>query len=111
MTVKIIYSDALKELAEPRPRDEYKKNTIARVARAAGLHYWRAYDIWYLKARRIDAEEARRIDDALQQKREDEAVNEISELRTRLLKIESRIAAEAPSRAGAALGQARARPC
>jgi hypothetical protein len=89
------WSVALKELAEPRPSGEYIKRAIERAAGAAGLHYWRAFDIWYGKARRIDAEEAQRIEEALEHKRELETQNELHDLRTRLLKVESRIAAQA----------------
>ena len=89
------WSAALRELAEPRPSGEYIKRAIERVASATGMHYWRAFDIWYGKARRIDAHEAEQIEQALQNKREEEVRNEIHDLRTRLLKMESRIAAEA----------------
>jgi len=92
------WAESLKELAEPRPSGEYIKRAIERAAAAAGLHYWRAFDIWYCKARRIDAHEADQIEAALSQKREEEARNELHDLRTRLLKMESRIAAEAADR-------------
>lgn len=88
------YSQALRELAEPRPSGDLVKRAIDRAARAVGLDYWRAFDIWYGKARRIDAHEAERIADALQMKREEDARNDLQDLRTRLLKVESRIAAE-----------------
>jgi hypothetical protein len=103
------YSHALRELSEPRPSGDMVKRAIERAARIVGLPYWRTFDIWYEKARRIDAHEAERIAAALQIKREDEARNEISELRTRLLKMESRIAAEAANRTGPSLGGIRSR--
>lgn len=103
------YSQALRELSEPRPVGDLVKRAIERAARITGLQYWRAFDIWYSKARRIDAEEAERIADALQKKREDEARNEIHDLRTRLLKMESRIAAEAANRTSPSLGGVRPR--
>jgi hypothetical protein len=79
---------ALRELAEPRaPRD--LKAAIARAARASGLHYWRAFDIWYRKARRIDAHEAAQINEALRIKREKAVANEYHDLKTRLAKLES----------------------
>ena len=90
-----IWTAALKELAEPRSVGEGVPRAIERAASAAGLSYWRAFDIWYGKARRIDAEEAKRIDEALEQKRELDTQNELHDLRTRLLKVESRIAAQA----------------
>lgn len=89
------YSQALKELAEPRPVGDSIKAAIVRAARVAGLPYPRAFNVWYGRARRIDDFEARKIEAALQHKRENEARNEIQELRMRLLKMESRLAAEA----------------
>ena len=103
------YSGALKELAEPRPIGDLVKRAIERAARITGLDYWRAFDIWYGKARRIDAHEAEKIEHALQNKREEEARNEIHDLRTRLLKMESRLAQEAANQHGARLGLTRAR--
>lgn len=47
----------LRRLAEPIPAGDSVKQQIVRAARAAGLGYWRASDIWYGKARRIDAHE------------------------------------------------------
>lgn len=90
----ITFSDALRELSEPRPVGDLVKAAIGRSARLAGLSYTRTFDLWYGKARRIDAHEARQIEEALLQKREEEARNELHDLRTRLLKMESRIAAE-----------------
>lgn len=82
-------SEALKELAEPWCRGERVKALLGRAAKLSGLSYWRAYDIWYGKARRIEPEEARAIEDALQHKREMAARNELSELRIRLEKLDS----------------------
>jgi hypothetical protein len=82
-------SAALRELSEPWERGDKIKAAIARSARAAGLTYWRAFDIWYGKARRIDPAEADRIQAALQRKSEEHARNEFHELRTRLLRLES----------------------
>jgi predicted phage-related endonuclease len=80
---------ALHELAEPWSRGDRVKVAIDRAARRAGLSYWRAFDIWYGKARRIDPDEADRIQAALQRKSEEHARNEFHELRTRLLRLES----------------------
>lgn len=88
MTVSTWAND-LKELAEPRPSGEYVKRAIERVAVAAGLHYWRAFDIWYGKARRIDAHEAAQISEALRIKREKAVANEYHDLKARLAKLES----------------------
>lgn len=88
------YADALRELSEPRPVGDLVKSAIGRASRVVDLPYWRTFDIWYGKARRIDDHEARRIEQALQSKREEAARNEIHDLRTRLLRIESRVAAQ-----------------
>lgn len=107
--MSMTYSDALKELAEPRPVGDLVKAAIGRAARITGLTYTRAFDVWYGKARRIDADEAQRIEQALQNKREEEARNEIHDLRTRLLKMESRLAAEAANSGRTGLRLARQR--
>ncbi len=98
------YSDALRELAEPRPSGDLVKRAIERAARLTGLSYTRAFDVWYGKARRIDADEAQQIFQAIEKKRDEEARNEIHDLRTRLLKMESRIAAEAANSRGGGAG-------
>lgn len=109
--MSMTYSDALKELAEPRPVGDLIKTAIGRAARAAGLSYTRAFDVWYGKARRIDDTEARRIERALQEKHEEEARNELHDLRTRLLKMESRLAAEAANESRARLDLSRQSDC
>lgn len=97
-----IYAEALRELAEPRRGGDLVKAAIGRAARLAGLSYTRAFDVWYDKARRIDAEEAERIANAIQKKRDQEARNEFNDLRTRLLKLESRLAQTATDICGPA---------
>ena len=86
-------AEALQELSQPWASGDRTKTAIARAARIVGLPYWRAFDIWYRKAQRFNADEAERIQNALQKKREEEARNELAELRTRLLKMEARLAA------------------
>lgn len=56
-TATIEAQGKLRLLAEPAPAGDRVKRAIARAAWHAGLTYWRAYDIWYGKARRIDADE------------------------------------------------------
>ena len=53
-------ADSLRQLAPHREGDKIKSR-IARAAREAGLSYWRAFDLWYRKARRIDAAELEAI--------------------------------------------------
>lgn len=85
-------ADALRELAEPWPSGSSVKEAINRASRLSRLSYWRCSDIWYRKARRIDAAEMTAIGDAVAHKREKEARNELQELRTRLAKLEARLA-------------------
>lgn len=86
-------SDALKELAEPRSAGEPVKRSIDRAARLTGFIYSRAYEIWYGRARRVESFEIDAIKDALQQKRERDAANELHDLKIRLAKLEARLAA------------------
>ena len=81
----------LRELSEPRHSGEYVKNAIERAARLSGLSYWRCFDIWYRKARRVEAFEITAIADALERKRELEAKNELAQLRLRLSRLEARM--------------------
>ncbi|MDB5937573.1 MAG: hypothetical protein JWQ01_4917 [Massilia sp.] len=85
------FAGALKELAKPSPEGDRVKQAIGRAASICGLDYWRAFDIWYRKARRIDAHEAFQITEALRIKREKAAQHELQELRTRLAKLESAV--------------------
>lgn len=88
-------SAALRELSEPWERGDKVKAAIARAARASGLSYWRTFDIWYGKARRVEPAEVARIEAALQRKSEASTRNELHELRTRLLRLESLFAQKA----------------
>ena len=54
-------SASLRLLAGPMRIGDRIKARISRAARASGLTYWRAYDIWYGKARRLDAAEMEAI--------------------------------------------------
>ncbi len=83
----------LQELSEPRPGGEKVKVAIDRAAKLAGLPYWRAFDIWYAKARQIEVFEIEKIADAIQEKNEKEAANELRDLKSRLARLESRLAA------------------
>lgn len=51
----------LKDIAGPLRDGDRIKARIARAARACGLTYWRAFDLWYGKARRIEAHEIEAI--------------------------------------------------
>src|SRR5258708_37399719 len=43
---------ALRELSQPWTMGDRIKSAIERAARQSGLAYWRAFQIWYGKARR-----------------------------------------------------------
>lgn len=79
---------ALKELSEPHSRDEKMITIIERSAQLAGLSYSRCYEIWYGRARRIEAQESARIEEALDRKRQRDARNEIRELQVRIARLE-----------------------
>jgi hypothetical protein len=85
-------SDALKELAEPRPAGEPVKTAIDRASRRVGFIYSRCFEIWYGRARRIEQFELDAISDALQHKRERDAANELHDLKLRLARLEARLA-------------------
>lgn len=89
MNIPNSVGNALKELAEPSARGDRVKAAIERAARLSGLSYWRTFDLWYCKARRVEAYELDAIHDALAKKRAGEARNELSELRLRLTRLES----------------------
>lgn len=54
-------AEGLRELARPVGSDDRVKSQIGRAARRAGLSYWRAFDLWYRKARRVEAVEIEAI--------------------------------------------------
>lgn len=89
-------SASLRELSEPWHRGDKIKAAIARAADLADLSYWRAFDIWYGKARRIEPSEAERIEAALQRKSEEATRNELHDLRSRLLRLESLLVQKDP---------------
>jgi len=80
---------ALRELAEPWSRGDRVKVAIDRAARRTGLTYWRAFDIWYGKARRIEPYETDAIQDALTKRRKEVTRNEVHDLRIRLARLEA----------------------
>ncbi|WP_455976562.1 hypothetical protein [Methylorubrum populi] len=54
-------SEGLRDLARPFSAGDPVKARIERAARRAGLSYWRAFDLWYRKARRVQAAEIEAI--------------------------------------------------
>lgn len=85
------FSQMLRELALPKPEGDKYNFAIGRAAAACGLEYWRAFDIWYRKARRIDDFEATQIREALRIKREKAVANEYHDLKARLAMLESKL--------------------
>jgi hypothetical protein len=85
-------AQCLRELSEPWERGDKIKRAIERAARAAGLSYWRAFDIWYGKARTLLPEESAAIESALERKRSEAERNELHQLKLRLARLEARMA-------------------
>ncbi|WP_291869693.1 hypothetical protein [Bradyrhizobium sp.] len=81
----------LRNLSEPRPSGEFVKNAIDRASRLAGLGYWRAFDIWYCKARKVEEYEIDAIKEALRTKNERAARNELQQAKLLLAQVEARL--------------------
>lgn len=89
-------AEGLVFLSEPRPGGEKIKTAVDRAARRAKLTYWRAFDIWYRKARRVEDYEIDAIIQAAEAKNSKEIREEVYELRNRLARIESLLVAQDP---------------
>jgi hypothetical protein len=83
----------LKELSEPWASGERIKSVLDRTSRLASLTYWRTFDIWYGKARRIEPFEIDQIAEALRIKNEKAARNEFHDLKIRLARLEASLSA------------------
>lgn len=97
----------LHELAKPREHGEKVQTAITRVARLCSFEYWRTFDLWYVKARRIEEHERAAVAAALAKKQREAARNEFSELKTRLAILESRLNQIDPDFHCEAISQAR----
>ncbi len=97
----------LRELSEPRSGGEFVKTAIDRAAKLAALPYWRAFDIWYGKAKLVRDFEREAVAAALDKKRREAARNELYELRTRLTRLESLLAQSDPDFHRESLAQVR----
>ena len=82
----------LRELSEPWSDGEKVKTAIDRAAKLTGLSYWRAFDIWYDKARQIADFEVEQIAAAIEAKNERDARNELRDLKARIARMESVLA-------------------
>src|SRR5690242_1594515 len=81
----------LRELSYPWAPGEYVKSAIGRAAALASLQYWRAFDIWYRKARRVEDYEIAQIAEALRIKNEKAARNELHQAKLILARLEARL--------------------
>jgi hypothetical protein len=81
----------LRELSEPWASGERVKSAIDRSARLAKLTYWRTFDIWYRKARKVEDYEIDQIAEALRIKNERAARNELHEAKLILARLEARL--------------------
>lgn len=81
----------LRELSYPWAPGEYVKTAIGRAASMASLQYWRAFDIWYRKARKVEDYEIAQIADALRIKNEKAARNELHQAKLILARLEARL--------------------
>lgn len=79
-------AEGLKELAGDVGKE---KDKIDEAARLSGLSRWRAFDIWYGKARRVGPDEIQKISDAVQHKRDKAARNELAQLRLRIERLDA----------------------
>jgi len=87
---------ALKQLSEPWRCGDRVKSAIDRAAKEAGIPYARAREIWYGNARRIEAHELEKIQQALHRKRNKVAKNELLELKARIARLESLLSSTDP---------------
>ncbi|WP_315833940.1 hypothetical protein [Bradyrhizobium prioriisuperbiae] len=79
----------LKEFSQPWRPGEFVKDVIARIAPHVGLSPTRAGDIWYGKARRIEADELARIAGALSKKRKAAVWNAIHQMEIEIARLKA----------------------
>lgn len=84
-------SAMLRELSEPWGSGERVKTAIDRAAKLARLSYWRGWDIWYRKAKRVEEYEIEQIKEALRIKNEKAARNELHQAKMLLARLEARL--------------------
>ena len=86
----------LRELSYPWEPGERVKVIIDRTSKACRLTYWRTFDLWYRKARKVEDYEIAQIAEALRIKNERAARNEFHELKLRLARLEASLSARDP---------------
>lgn len=97
-------------LAEPIRRGEKIQVVIDRAARCVGMSYSRAFETWYGRSRLTESE-VLRIVEALEVKKNQDARNELVELRTRLDALEYRLRQGDADFSGADIDPLRAAMC
>lgn len=85
----------LRELSYPWEPGEKVKSVIDRTSRMCRLSYWRTFDIWYRKARKVEDYEVAQIAEALRIKNEKAARNELHDLKLRLARLEASLQGDA----------------
>lgn len=80
----------LRDLADAK-RGEKIQVVIDRAARLAAMDYWRAYEIWYGRARQVTTEEIERVASGLEKKRREATRNELHDIKLRIAALESRL--------------------
>lgn len=83
----------LRELSYPWDSGEKIKAVIDRTSKLCRLSYWRTFDIWYCKARKVEDYEIAQIAEALRIKNEKAARNELHDLKLRLARLEASLSA------------------
>lgn len=58
-------SESLRKIVGPVGRDEAQRAIVERAAASVGFPYWRTYDLWYARARRLEIKEQNAINLAL----------------------------------------------
>ena len=92
-------ADGLFFLAEPRPGGDSVKAAIDRASKRVrvyceSFHYWRAFDVWYRKARSVEAFEIDAIIQAAHAKEAKELRHEFAEINNRIRVLEARLNAQ-----------------
>ncbi|OYU91839.1 MAG: hypothetical protein CFE29_03030 [Bradyrhizobiaceae bacterium PARB1] len=82
----------LKSLVEPWRPGEFLKDVLERCMPLTNLKYSRLYEIWYDRAKRVEPHEVKAIADALAKKNKGEVWREITELKSRLARLETIVA-------------------
>lgn len=86
-------SSMLREIAEPWSAGEKLKDALERTMRLTKLAYWRSFDIYYDKARKIEDHEIENLKEALRIKNERAARNELHDLKFRIARLEAMLSA------------------